>query len=180
VKSACARTISWAVCAAVLLGCSGGEEVATPGSIPSETMSTVRGMEEWIVGVVECLHDSGWPSAELNSTGDGINVRDLTAEQRGDFRGAHDLCVELAGDAPNSAPLGEDEVRQLYAHLVAMVTCIEELGYEVRSTPPSESVFVQTYLSGEPPWSPYVDLDASMNPSDWDELNRRCPQAPWK
>ena len=176
-----ARKVGWAACAAALLaGCSAGTNPTDAPSVSGEQVTTAGGMQEWIAGVVACVQDAGWPTAELNSTGDGISVPDLTAQQREDFRRAHDVCAERAGEAPNSAPLSEDQVRELYAHLVEMVDCIEDRGYEVASEPPSETVFVETYLSGEPPWSPYVGLDTSMSPSDWDELNRLCPQAPWE
>lgn len=50
--------------------------------------------------------------------------------------------------------LTDDQIRELYDDYVALKPCLEKLGYEIRSEPPSIDTFVETYNTGHS-WSPY-------------------------
>ena len=78
-----------------------------------------------------------------------------------------------AGPQPNTEPMTEDGARSQYAALIQSKACLEKLGYSI-SDPPSETKFVDDYLGGQEPWSPFSevpDLGAK-----WDEVNKTCPQ----
>ncbi|WP_338747859.1 hypothetical protein [Janibacter alittae] len=53
--------------------------------------------------------------------------------------------------------------------------CLSEHGYET-SEPPSKEQFVNTALSGRPPWNPYMDVPADLRQEEWDSLIADCPQ----
>lgn len=153
------------------------EESATAEGHQSDAIQ-FDSMAEWGDAMVSCLHDEGWPSARTPDGGLSIEVPDLTVDQREAFMAASDKCDAAVGPAPNSAPLSADDIRELYAHLVGSIDCIEALGFHVTSQPPSEGVFVDDYLSGEAPWSPFNDVVAEATGEEWDRLNEVCPQWP--
>ena len=67
----------------------------------------------------------------------------------------------------------EDGARSQYAALIQSKACLEKLGYSI-SDPPSETKFVDDYLGGQEPWSPFSEV-ADLG-AKWDEVNKTCPQ----
>lgn len=178
--------------AVAIAGCS-AETTDTPTSEPShdqvqssdssgpQPTAKHETLEEWNEAVIRCLHDEGWTSARLTTDGNGVGleVPEVTAEQRPAFQLVLDQCNSAAGAPPNSDPLSEAEISEIYTHLLGAVVCLEEQGFNVAEPPPSEAVFMEDYLSGEPPWSPFLGLPA-MSQTEWDSLMSACPQTPWE
>ncbi|GGL39228.1 hypothetical protein GCM10012283_22150 [Phycicoccus endophyticus] len=120
------------------------------------------------------MHDAGWTGVSIAATGDGIAVDSLPTNQRSSFQNAVRECESKAGPQPNAKPLTEERVKSQYVALVKSKACLERLGYSI-SDPPSEEKFVDDYLGGREPWSPFNDV-ADLSASKWDEVNRTCPQ----
>lgn len=133
-----------------------------------------------------CLRESGWPDARV--AGDGIAIPSMTAAQADDLRVAREACGAEMGSAPNDVPLTQDRAREIYAHQLQTVMCLQNQGYAFTTSPPSEEVFVASLLAlaernglvEEAPWSPYEDLPEGLSQDEWDEVNERCPQTAWE
>lgn len=129
-------------------------------------------MGTWLNAVATCLRDRGWAVTvdeaflSIEATGAG--------EQGEAFAAANTECAAAAGPQPNAAPMTVDEIGQQYDYLVQMKACLEAQGYSV-SEPTSRTRFIDDYLSGNPPWSPYVDLKG-LTPAEWRSVLLACPQ----
>lgn len=147
----------------------------------AHTADSSGSLDAWVTEVLTCLHDSGWPDAKLTGDGGGIEVPSLTHSQAGSFSTTRSECEQKAGPQPFSNELSQTQLSQLYDHLVASVECIEAEGFTVTAgPPPSQATFMDEYLSGSAPWSPFVGLDSQVADSGaWDHLVAACPQTPW-
>lgn len=132
----------------------------------------------WVQAVVECLQKEGWPDAR--ATADGLEVPSVTPDQQDAFKTIRTDCERRAGPMPATEPLSMEDIDRIHGHLVASQACIEAQGFELRAgAPPSRQAFIDVYLSGNSPWSPFVGLDDQLtSASDWDELIAACPQLP--
>ena len=106
---------------------------------------------------------------------DGITLASLTPDQQGAFDASRAQCITEVGDALQAEPPSREEVVAMYDHMVATASCLTDLGYLV-SSPVSEAAWVDDYLAGRPPWSPYLDLPDDLPAAEWQRVNAQCPQ----
>lgn len=117
---------------------------------------------------------------EVSDDGAGLQLAQLPEDQRSQYIKDRLNCEKQAGEAPNSQPLSEDAIRAVYHHYVDSRECLADLGYET-SEPPSETVFVESYLQSYSnsigPWSPFAEIRPTQ-PGEWETLLAACPQDP--
>lgn len=148
---------------ASLVACGNGS--GTGSDIGERRLHFVDELHAYYSSVATCLTDAGIPT-EVNAGGDGIErviqpAGDVLAGQ--DLDTAFDLCSEQAGGMPDRPPPPtRDELRALYQLNLEVVQCLEDHGLG-SVPPPSEEVYVETYLASlsgsQAPWSPYVHTD---------------------
>lgn len=150
---------------------------ATPASSsPVSTDQPAETMDEWLSRVEVCLEDRGW-DVEIDLEQNGIIADSVTSDQTSAFGRDEESCSEQAGKAPNDVPMTPELAGKIFDHLVEMRVCLSTFGYET-SEPPARTKFIDDYMSGRPPWSPFLDIPDDIPDSDWKALLRKCPQAP--
>lgn len=107
----------------------------------------------------------------------GLAIDNLPSEQREAFISANKACEKAAGRSPNDVPMTAQRAKRIFQHLIGSAKCLAAEGYP-SAEPPSESKFVDDYLSGRPPWSPFLDVPSSISDEAWHALLRKCPQDP--
>lgn len=120
---------------------------------------------------VACANDHGFP-VRLMFDG-GANFEDVPAEQSFQATMVFDSC--LAGmNAPEWSWPTEEEMRHKYDYALALVPCIEAMGYDV-DDPPSVDLYIEEWRTG-PSWSPYENVPATG--SEHIAVTSMCPAAP--
>lgn len=133
-------------------------------------------MSQWLSQVANCMHGAGW-DVTVDADQLGIGMDTLPSSQVGPFRESLAKCEHESGPQPNETPITADAAANMYKHLVRMKACLEDHGLST-SEPPSQAAFVDDYLSGQAPWSPYLDVPDDVDEARRRELNRDCPQTP--
>lgn len=163
-------------------GCAGGggSEGDGDGERATSTGATSAGkpttMPEWLNQVAFCLDQLGW-KVSVDIEQNGIINDTLPADQRDSFNRDNESCQDQIGRAPNDVPVTPELASEIYDHLIRMRACLAKRDFS-SSEPPSRSVFVDDYMSGRAPWSPFLDVPANLSDEDWHELLRECPQEP--
>lgn len=160
-----------------LAGCAGPGQVpdpATPPAAPDAPQATTSTLSEWLSGVVGCLNRQGW-SARITADHSGIADVDLPPSRQAAYQAASETCERAAGPPPNDVPMTADHARAIYRALVAVRSCLAAHGYPT-AKPPAQESFVQDYVSGRAPWSPYLEVPSQVQGQAWVDLNRVCPQ----
>lgn len=165
------RAAAIAAAALSITACSpaGGRSAASPSSTAPQTMGA------WISDVVGCLQSQGW-DVKADPVQMSINADTLPRSQVSAFKKASADCEQQAGPQPNDTPITAAKATQIYEHLLATKSCLEEHGFST-SEPPSRGAFVDDYLNGRAPWTPYSDVRRDVSEDKWQELNRECPQS---
>lgn len=128
---------------------------------------------EYMEAVADCLRDAGW-EAEVTPRPPSVES-DYPASQREAFIRDDRACTKKLGRGPVPPPITRERAESRYEYHVKMRGCLSEHGYET-SEPPSKEQFVNTALSGRPPWNPYMDVPADLRQEEWDSLIADCPQ----
>jgi len=128
--------------------------------------------EAWFRRYAQCLIDGNWPVTS-NAAGDGFTVGSIPVEQREAFWEADADCQRQAGPRPVAPPPSEEEIAQIYEQLLEVADCLRKEGYDIAPAPSLEA-FVDSYETG--PWHPYLSLPDDLSASEWDRLERVCPQ----
>lgn len=148
-------------------------KASAPGGTPSASATS---MPQWLERVQTCLEEEGW-EVSVDYEQNGIAIDNLPTDQQAAYRAADEACEKAAGRAPNDVPMTAERAKEIFRHLIKAATCLEDEGYP-SSEPPSESKFVDDYLSGNPPWSPFLEVPDSISEDEWRALLRKCPQEP--
>lgn len=141
---------------------------------------TVVGMVEqsdWAGAVAACMVDAGFVDTTA-SVGGGIDWGVFPAEQAEAQAVALYACeARYPLDPRYSMELNRSQLEYLHYYRVhVLAKCLEGAGVKV-SEPPSLQKFLDSRSSGED-WTPYSDVPDSVSETDWNELNRECPQFP--
>lgn len=161
-----------------LAGCGDGDAGPPPSTGPAGSAATTVGptgtLADWLTGVVGCLRQEGW-QARLTVDHTGIADESVPPSRQAAYQAASDRCEQAAGAPPNAVPMTAEHAASIYRRLLAVRTCLSDHGYTT-SEPPAQQEFVQNYLAGTPPWSPYLDVPQDVQGQAWTDLNRACPQ----
>ena len=127
---------------------------------------------DWTRNMSQCLQEKGW---DVAVTPDGAIHMDLPQEQGAPYDEDDKTCEEHFGY--DVAPVyTDDDVREIYAKVVATAECIAEQGYDP-GDPPSEQTFVEQVQSDTGGWDPYSDLyPHRMGVEEYYELIEKCPR----
>lgn len=144
--------------------------IATPAAAPMHDT-----MESWLTAVQSCMAAEGWEvTVDLPQNGIGANPPPSQMEV---FRGALKACMQESGTSPNQIPVTPESAADYYDHMLVTKDCLEARGITA-SEPPSKATFMDDYLAGRAPWSPYADVPKDLTEAEWEDLNLECPQAP--
>lgn len=134
-------------------------------------------MDKWLTTLKACLSDAGWET-NVDFAQNAISPISLPEDQNDAFMSASQNCEQQVGKAPNDVPMTIDSAAAIYDHLVEMRSCLLTNFHYETSQPPARSVFVDDYLAGRAPWSPYLDLpDRALSGAEWQQINIKCPQS---
>ena len=154
-----------------LTGCTSGAGNGSSVTAPEPGPQT---MSQWLSKVANCMHGAGW-DVTVDADQNGIEMDTLPSSQRGPFRESLAKCERESGPQPNETPITADVAANIYKHLVSMKACLADHGVST-SEPPSQAAFVDDYLSGQAPWSPYSEIPDDTGEARRRELYRDCPQ----
>lgn len=102
----------------------------------------------------QCLEDQGFTTVDV-ADGSGRWEVDQGGLDEATFEGVLKKCGESAGEVP-IAPVTPEEASGMYDLNLEVKACLEAKGVTVPD-PPSRAEWVETFLSGEPPWTPYSE-----------------------
>lgn len=160
------RFIRVTVCVIALLslptGCAGSGENPPP---PEESQVSEEAARDQ--ARAQCLREKGFDVELLEGGGVGMG---LPREQVDAFQAANDECDEALGF--QTRPLGEDELRELYASYMNSAQCLREKGYEIGQAP-SLQEFIDGFATS--PWTPWLDLPAEQVITAIDECPMPAP-----
>jgi hypothetical protein len=114
----------------------------------------------------DCMRELGWNSTVEDDGGVTVHVPEGQSEA---YEAARDRCDELIG-ANDRPDLTDDQLREVYAAMVATRDCLVGLGYELPAAPSEQSF---TEIKGA--WTPYVDL-VDDPARDHEDTLKACPQ----
>lgn len=80
-----------------------------------------------------------------------------------------DMCIDRVGDPP-IAPVTPEEASGMYDLTLELAACLEAHGVTV-ADPPSREQWVEIFLEGEPPWTPY-----ESDPQSFGRFSSDCGQ----
>ena len=158
----------------LIAGC--GTYQDPPGTEASASSGNRTTMPDWLNEMATCMKDQGW-DVRVDVEQNGIISDTLPASQQASFSRGRESCEKQVGRAPNDVPMTPKLASDMYDHLLQMKDCLKDEGFQ-SSEPPSRSTFVEDYMSGRPPWSPFLDVPPDLTDEEWHALLRKCPQAP--
>lgn len=147
---------------------SGKEQAtSTPFPVPTDREHEAQLRAEQDDRAMACMRELGYevkPSAE-DATGWEITKPGMDDEE---FSEQLDGCYAAAGSVPD-VPVTAAEAAGMYDLTLELVACLTARGAQV-SEPPSRAQWVETFLSGAPPWTPYEQ------PGLHTEHSSECPE----
>lgn len=117
-----------------------------------------------------CIREQGFPVSGGNGS---INFRPIPEEQRG-LAYATSIACKVGLGAPIAQPLTPQQLKLIYDYKIALAGCYSNAGY----TQAGEIVSLDVFVQSEGGWDLQSIYDIPPGGSDWDALERVCPQSP--
>lgn len=131
-------------------------------------------LNEWASTQIACLNDAGFDATETPD-GQGVSYPQLSDSTLGESLNLAIYTCEMQYPTQQKymTPLSDQRLKDLYAYRTGeLLSCLENEGYSVTATPPSETVFVQSGGA----WSPFSEI--SFAEEDLKRVYTACPQTP--
>jgi hypothetical protein len=131
-------------------------------------------LNEWASTQISCLNDSGFKAIETPD-GEGVSYPPITdpALKQSLNLAIYTCEVQYPTQLKYMTPLSTQGLEILYTYRTGeLLQCLEDEGYGVTDSPPSQTVFIQT--NGE--WTPFSGLSIEQN--DLKRVFSACPQTP--
>lgn len=170
------RSVSALAMSVVLLvSCSSPEVGSTATTSAPTSGDTNLSQEERTNLLATCLEERGWSVEKDEKDAAAIKVPDLPDEQEALFLKDAQACYKENG--LQIAEPTDDDIVAGYHSLVALKSCLGELGYVVPD-PPSLDAYVDAFPYGEEAgWHPYALLDwGHLSQQEQDHILEECPQ----
>ncbi|WP_137243932.1 hypothetical protein [Plantibacter flavus] len=124
--------------------------------------------------MVACLSEGGWP-VSLGTDG-GFKTSTIPEDQLDLYQANVDSCLKSFGyDKPVPA-LSDDQLKELYPHVLWEWKCLDERGYGPEA-PPSEQSFVDFYHNNGGTWTPYSQFTSTLGDDELNKLLDACPRS---
>lgn len=152
----------------LLSGCNPTGDTDTADSVATEDFKNFdQQVRAYYEKQAACLTEAGFPTtvnADGSITISGIDFeRDAQVVRR---------CDDVSGEHPELPTPSEEGLSEFYARLLDVHECLEANGLS-SVQPPSEQVFIESYLaslqggSSDAPWHPYAEFSS--------EVEKKCP-----
>lgn len=153
-------------------GCASGAPVPT---VSPAALSFDDGSEPTFgLDMVACLSELGWPV----SIGEDSSVKTGTIPDGQDqaYQSDVDGCLKQFGYDQPPPSLSDEQLRELYPHVLWEWKCLNEGGYNPAS-PPSEQAYIDGYHDNGGTWSPFSQYTGSLPEDKLRDLFNDCPRS---
>lgn len=162
-----------ALSAGLLTASCSSQSPATLGTGASGPAGVTEDRSAIDAGMVRCLKAAGYDAKAAPGPQGGV-IWKSSDEQEAAARTTYLACekdLQTRGILKPARPLGEKELAALYERQISVQRCLSKEGYPPGKTP-SRSAFV----AGGGQWSPYEVVSAAVGATEYDRVQRACPQ----
>lgn len=124
--------------------------------------------------MVGCLSELGWPVS--TGTDGSYKTGTIPEDQVESYQTDVDGCLKQFGCDQSPPSLSDQQLRELYPHVLWEWKCLNEAGYNP-SSPPSEQAYIDSYHDNGGTWSAYSQFTATLPEKDITELFEACPRS---
>lgn len=159
------RVTTASMAVALVSGCSGSSSEDTLEIARDRRLAEQENVQEFYRNLQSCLATGGWDVGMMEG---GIGIYyDSSGSSDADaamaaYQVAEESCAAQIGPLPAPVPLSTAEARALYEAEVDVSECLKLRGHSYVA-PPSEEVYIETYLAsysgGSAPWAPHASIE---------------------